>query len=97
MLGLTAEQCEAELAIGGGENSSSQCGRPACTCSSGTRTCEQTSFASLSHTEPQLWSPTPAVNRRDGEQASGRDRGKSRAERDEVLIQTHSGSSVKAG
>jgi len=50
----------------------------------------------LSHTEPQLWTPTPAVKRRDGEQASARDRGKSRGGRASV-IQSHPSSSVKAG
>ena len=46
----------------------------------------------LSHTEPQLWTPPIAVKRRDGELASGRDRGKSRAARSSV-IQTHAASS----
>ena len=46
----------------------------------------------LSHTEPQLW--TPAVKRRDGELASGRERSKSRARAS--VIQTHSGGAARA-
>ena len=49
----------------------------------------------LSHTEPQLWTLTPAGKRRDTEQLSGRERGKPKGRAS--VAQTHAGSSTKAG